>query len=241
MSKYVYVLFLCALLEIGCIKAKPPDGKQVKAWRSEFLNAGIPPVIDSEFSGTDVAWLVTGEGDLLHSNDDGMNWEKIPRDVVNKFRAISFIDGQNGWALNYQAEVWRTGDGGRSWTSISKLESNELLFLQNQIRFVDQLRGWIADIFSIWRTEDGGLNWQRCEPSENADKVKELMHGFYFIDAETGWLRGEHGAIYRTTDGGNSWRGQNVTSPETEVKGIFFMNRRIGWLAWAGTTNLIRP
>lgn len=240
MSKcFVYVLLLCALVETACNKSKSPHPKQEKSARAEteFLNGGIPPVIDSAFSGTHFTWLVTGEGDLLRTSDGGMKWEKIAKEDVNWFRSISFSDAQNGWALNYEAEVWRTTDAGQSWRQISNLSPNQELFLQNQIGFMDDLHGWIADISSIWRTEDGGYNWQRYEPSANADKVKELMHGFYFIDAESGWLGAGYGAIYRTTDGGKTWRGQYVTSRGTEVKGIFFMNRRIGWLAAMGWDN----
>lgn len=54
----------------------------------------------------------------------------------------------------------------------------------------------------------------------------------FFTDSLTGWIGGDSGLIFRTTNSGNSWEKQ-VSGVTTKFVDIFFLNKNFGWaLTW---------
>ncbi len=53
-------------------------------------------------------------GDVIATTDGGQSWSsyKSGADIIT---AISFSDRQNGWAVDYYANILRTTDGGKTW------------------------------------------------------------------------------------------------------------------------------
>lgn len=96
----------------------------------------------------------------------------------------------------------------------------------------------------ILRSEDRGETWieQSLElPGDNLLSVS-------FADDNHGWIVGTSTLIYRTVDGGKSWKpgylGPTATcSPllkcgETLLRRVYFLNDRVGWIAGEGPTLL---
>ncbi|MFH0991901.1 MAG: YCF48-related protein [bacterium] len=52
----------------------------------------------------------------------------------------------------------------------------------------------------------------------------------FFADANTGWMVGDAGAIYKSTDGGLTWVESNV-GVSVRLRKIFFLDANTGWLA----------
>ncbi|MHB8756959.1 MAG: WD40/YVTN/BNR-like repeat-containing protein [Bacillota bacterium] len=86
---------------------------------------------------------------------------------------------------------------------------------------VDATTGWAAttdskplNIRTLVRTTDGGATWKDVTPRFDAGAI---VGPAYFLDASTAWLVvGREGisgvAVFRTFDGGTSWRAQTVTT-----------------------------
>jgi len=185
----------------------------------------ILPIQNVTFNDASSAWIVTGKNDLLYTANGGETWNKIPADIVGGFEYTCFVTVQIGWAINKDGQVWKTTDSGKTWTSISKLDDKSL----EQITFVDQKNGWIISPFSIWRTEDGGVIWKR-HISSSPNRPKELTHRVYFLNSKVGWMGGENGAIYSTTDGGLSWEDKSIENSDMNLFDFFFLNERVGWV-----------
>ncbi|MGC1274868.1 MAG: YCF48-related protein [Planctomycetaceae bacterium] len=60
------------------------------------------------------------------------------------------------------------------------------------------------------------------------------LHAVHFVDRTTGWAVGDHGAAYRTADGGKTWEPQSV-SADVSLRSVFFLTADVGWAA-GGTT-----
>jgi photosystem II stability/assembly factor-like uncharacterized protein len=55
-------------------------------------------------------------GALMLTNDGGKNWEKYTTDFSSSVYCIDFLDSLNGFAGGDFLHLWRTSDGGISWT-----------------------------------------------------------------------------------------------------------------------------
>jgi photosystem II stability/assembly factor-like uncharacterized protein len=225
----IYTLLIMALVQLSCSGSQRPV-------ESRATTGITPPIQRVDFYGSDNVWVVTADQALMHTQDGGGNWTKIPGDVVNGFVDVSFIDASRGWAINRQAEVWRTTDAGRSWGQITKLTDD--VFSAEKIFFLDELHGWALDPFLICRTEDGGYTWQSHSPSTR-QRIETLLK-YFFISTEIGWAGGSDGALYRTEDGGKSWQPQVVAPNGTDVGDVFFINEKTGWITnsvWGSKAN----
>jgi photosystem II stability/assembly factor-like uncharacterized protein len=60
--------------------------------------------------------------------------------------------------------------------------------------------------------------------------IREIIRDVKFVDTQTGWISGNKGVIYKTTDGGKSWVEQNSGTAKDLVK-ISFVDANHGWSA----------
>jgi photosystem II stability/assembly factor-like uncharacterized protein len=74
-------------------------------------------------------------------------------------------------------------------------------------------------------------NWKIVRRSAETDKN---LRSIYFVDAMTGWAAGDAGTVYRTTDGGRSWKPLLSGAP-ANINFIHFMDWNHGWML--GETN----
>jgi photosystem II stability/assembly factor-like uncharacterized protein len=88
----------------------------------------------------------------------------------------------------------------------------------------------------LLKTTDGGANWSRVEVTQGPD-VDVKLAGLRFADREHGWVYGEMGALFATSDGGSTWTRQRVPTRRL-LLGASFLNARTGWLSGGGMTVL---
>ena len=136
----------------------------------------------------------------------------------------------------------RSNDYGHTWFTLSEPDSNytDINYLLN---YADSLHGWrfytkvLSD--SIYTTQktyikifqatnDGGRTWTERTHPDPINKINSM----FFIDSLYGWVVGNLGYIYRTTDSGHSWdtiRNRNNSYPYyyTPIS-AFFHNDSVG-------------
>ena len=71
-------------------------------------------------------------------------------------------------------------------------------------------------------TGDGVWKWQNPLPQGNS------ITGGFFLDAQNGWVVGDHGTIIHTADGGVTWEGQRSGTIH-KLKSVFFTDAQHGW------------
>lgn len=115
------------------------------------------------------AW-VSGQGGVFRTTDGGRSWRDVtpPGPRTRDFRDVEVVDTAAGGTValamvaGTPAEVWRTSDGGGTWTRVLA-DGREGAFF-DAMAFAGAVGALFADpldgVFQLWTTRDGGATWQ---------------------------------------------------------------------------------
>ncbi|MGE5577314.1 MAG: WD40/YVTN/BNR-like repeat-containing protein [Syntrophothermus sp.] len=189
-------------------------------------------------------------GKILRTEDGGEHWAAVtPPGLAGHPWVVGteFLDADHAW-LSVRSKdeqgvaVFRTADGGRSWAETTVRQENRGLVYGGQLDFIDPVNGWLliepehgmsSRPGELYRTTDGGEHWSELaraygSPAENG---LPFSGPFSFRDSITGWICGQQGAafspdhpLYMTTDGGRTWRPQDLPLPAGRTNGKLDVN-----------------
>lgn len=161
-------------------------------------------------------WLVSETGATMWTTVDGGNtWVMQPTGLSYTYPRFTtdvfFVDAQHGWIAAYGYRVFRTTDGGQSWTTITP--QGAISGAYRRIAFADPDHGWlVADHGMILRSEDGGTTWiDQTIPNSIGEPLLDLVvmgpDEAYVcgLDKWNGFGSLLGGFVRHTVDGGASW------------------------------------
>lgn len=217
---------------------KTSDGG--RTWGEQF---SLPEVRQPEYpSGSlffltpEVGWVVKEM--VYRTTDGGRSWTQMsatPRGITERQRAMRvaatvadfvpslwFVSEQVGLMARLDGEVYRTSDGGTTWTKVWTIESpiRNIFFISDQKGWLTGERGLIA------RTTDGGLTWSKEPAPTSAD-----LTSIFFINEQTGWVAGVGSTILYTRDGGLTWKNGSVSGliGAPPLASVSFADELHGW------------
>ncbi|MGB9667195.1 MAG: WD40/YVTN/BNR-like repeat-containing protein [Candidatus Cryosericum sp.] len=178
--------------------------------------------------------VVAGVGMLLHRLN-GKAAMTQPADLS----AITMVDSKSGWVLTKDDQIFRTADGGATWTDVSIFQAPMsgqtapvagACFLDEKTAFVAVNAGTDNQPqVAVYRTSDGGATWDRASITTKLEWEKNDIGGLMvsFPDASNGYLMitGTPGAgqmaksLYRTTDGGKTFAFSGDITGMTDASG----------------------
>ena len=115
-------------------------------------------------------------------------WQPVGVDTDQQFRGLDATDRRHAWVSGSKGGVWKTSDGGKTWTDVSPPEAAGLL-----LRDVEILRPGHVLVMSIgeagdsriFRTTDGGRTW--TQPFVNDDPEPSTTAWRCGRAASAGW------------------------------------------------------
>lgn len=160
---------------------------------------------------------VGARGHILVSDDAGGSWRQSPRvPTTALLTAVTLIDARHGWAVGHDEVILRTTDGGASWTLVHDAPQAQRPLLD--VWFADAQHGIAIGAYAAYyTTSDGGQSWTaqpfvvvNRAPADAADGDDDLPMDYHLnrIAMAGGrlYIAGEAGQVYRSDDGGASWR-----------------------------------
>jgi photosystem II stability/assembly factor-like uncharacterized protein len=219
------------------VKSAPP------AWRVQLEVRGLT-LVSPIFTSATTGWARRGpsmvaRGSILRTVDGGLGWTDItPRGLAAApFTVMDAVGDTTAWVAqllwsgdeSYQ-RVYRTDDGGGSWTVSPVVGAGERLV---DLTAVDGLHAWLlltddGDPFQphgvhVMRTADGGRSWQEASAAQagmaagpGAPRNDCQPRQIAFADLYTGYLTGDACRptyLQVTRDGGHTWSSQTPPPP----------------------------
>lgn len=189
-------------------------------------------------------WITAEKfGNINRTTDGGAN-----RDVFSdaaRSRAMHFVDDNTGYVAAQSAgsslSIHKTMDGGQTWTTTALgLGSGDI----DDVFFTSASTGYIVGrLYTsgdlpeyVLKTTDGGASFSiLAQVVANTNDgtntpVQALDYRIFFTDANTGFIAGKDGNVYRTIDAGANWT--TISTGQTGAwHGLYFIDANNGFLS----------
>ncbi len=168
-----------------------------------------------------------------------LQWRPLPSAVTNidnqRFDDVFFINENIGWAANgAYAAVYKTTDGGATWsTQVTEQSLGGNYYFRN-IEFLNENIGFLGTLNSLFlKTIDGGTNWL---PVTNLPINPGAICGLDTVGTSTVYGCGAYfspALIIKSTDSGATWTSIDMSSYATALVEIQFLDENIGYASGA--------
>ncbi|HQI42290.1 MAG TPA: YCF48-related protein, partial [Ignavibacteriaceae bacterium] len=229
-----------------------------KIWKTKVENLVTPPVVCVYFFDSLFGFSVGDTRGMMYTTDGGENWTTsyAPTSESFQYNEISFffINENIGWCSgeNYFGNgwVWKSTDGGNTWTDKSDIGGSSVFFINQNV-------GWVVGDSGILKSTDGGETWTNksslagsyikfydsnigmCVGGESVlvstdggetwiTKNGPILQAINFNNSTTVWGYTSEGTVYKTTNFGDSWEALNTGLGFGET--AFFVNEYTGWV-----------
>jgi photosystem II stability/assembly factor-like uncharacterized protein len=146
--------------------------------------------------------VAAGERGIINYSDNGGSaWKQAQTPTSASLVAMRFVGDQLGWAVGHMGIVLHTADGGLTWHK--------------------QLDGAEAARLALAEAQKQG-DARAIADAERlvADGADKPFFDLQFLDERTGYIVGAYNLIFRTDDGGNTWKPWQVHVGNSNPKGL---------------------
>ena len=230
-------LLLVGLVALVATSAALATGGRNLSWQltptgSEARLRGLSVV------SANVVWTSGSLGTVLRTTNGGTTWQSVgpPGTSALQYRDIEAFDAQTAVILSIgvgeDSRVYRTTNGGATWTETFRNTDPNAFY--DCMAFWDDERGLalsdpVDGKFRILRTDDGGASWDVVDaemPDAIAGEFAFAASGQCIVAAgkRHAWFATGGGAearVFRTEDGGDSWRVASTPVRSGPSAGIF--------------------
>ncbi|MCK6422056.1 MAG: YCF48-related protein [Aquabacterium sp.] len=217
---------------------------QGRHWTARRSSA---PGASSAFNRQDGSGWTTDGTDLLTTTDAWQTWSRVPLPARDAYGMASWYPQRvlyaEGRRIRLLVEypcprpgmcsltIVASEDGGQSWTAAKWWRDRETFaFASADVAIATDGIHWL-------RSTDAGNTWMSIAPPAAAVS----MHRIRFLDADHGWILGTGNTVWRTTDGGVSWRELRLpVAPEADrdsgpqLNDVAFGDAMHGWIVGNG-------
>lgn len=236
-----------------------PQESSSRAWTKLATERYAGKQDDIFFLDADTGWYVNGAGKIFKTTDGGASWIEKLHQSGTYFRCITFLDAQHGFAGNIgpgyfpgvsdPKPLYRTADGGESWTAVESIEGAPVVglcalevvrepfinagVLDSRARLVAVGRVGGPAVF-LW-SDDLGATWKQRDLGDSAAMAFDV----HFHDFKRGFIAAgtdpnvalSNALILATEDGGETWKPTyRSTRPFELTWKISFPTRETGYV-----------
>ena len=215
--KILGISFLFSLL--FCFAASFSQGWEVQVSNTTQQLKGLHVISDTEA-------LACGDaGVVLHTTDEGNTWMQNILTGAD-LHSIVFKNANTGITVGDGGVIFRTENGGASWTPVNSSTGS-------QLRAAAWGNGdvvWAAGRDgAIVKSTNAGETWVSLNSGTTA-----RFRGVAAFGTNNAWAVGQDGIIKYTSDGGVTWINQNSTTID-DLHDVQFLSELIGFAGGSGS------
>lgn len=212
---------------------------------------GLPPVAD-----TDIAFIQkwiddgcpedpyvpgTAAVSALSNSGSGMGWRPTGvHSVAGRYDDVWFVDPGVGWAVNSNAQIWHTRDGGQTWTP--QFEGGKDVYLRC-VAFASPARGWAGTLMGptiLYETRDAGATWSPVPNLPGPSTAPTAVCGLRAVNESVVYAVGSNEPAWpvrlmKTTDGGTTWSAWDMRRWADNLIDVYFPSTERGWVVGGRT------
>ncbi len=167
---------------------------------------------------------------VLKTTNGGLNWSENIMELW--LYDIYFKDSLNGIGVGEASYYCLTTNGGVNWVLRSTKRTGD--FYRISILNSDKNKGFMVSYtgLNVYKTTNFGTTFDSVGyiPDINPPYA---IYCSEFINDSIGWAGGSYGILYKTENGGRTWRAQNSLS-NAYIANILALNDSVAWLCGAG-------
>lgn len=178
---------------------------------------GIPKPYDNHYyldvyfleSNPQYGWICGYNGVVLRTTDGGENWDYAIIPFAYQLESIFFVNEKVGYtsgltaSIGAQGAIFKSTDGGKSWANVSPPGFIDIwgnIFLNENVGFA--IGGGCGNEQQFYKTTNGGKSWSAFYENYYDSGLSDVI-----FDENSGvGYAASSGAIWRTTDFGNTWQ-----------------------------------
>lgn len=160
---------------------------------------------------------------LYRSDDRGETWQQIAtNNLLSNAGAVEWANSKTGY-LTYYDGIYKTTDGGSTWKNVYPINSTAGL---TTIQFFNANTGYAyREMYGMLKTTDGGSTWISSD-------LPDPIYSIFILSLKTVFAVGQHGVVYKSTNGGASW---SLISPTVRIDryhlySLYFFNEKTGFV-----------
>ncbi len=167
-------------------------------------------------------------------------WQLLPDSPMRNSRHedVFFVNESTGWVVNLAGQIWNTTDGGDTW--IQQLDLEETL---RSVTAVDEQKAWAGGFSSganLWETTNGGATWENIT-SRISGAIPGGVCAMWTVDADVAYGSGAYygfPTLIKTTDGGQSWTGTDLSAYIQTMVDVRFFDADHGFVVGGNDSSL---
>jgi photosystem II stability/assembly factor-like uncharacterized protein len=211
----------------------PSYGWELKPTGSQSRFRGLAAV------SAEVAWVAGSAGQVLRTTDGGKEWQNVSPAGAEalQFRDVEAFDADRAVVLAIGAgedsRIYRTADGGKTWAESFRNTDPNAFY--DCLDFHDSRSGLalsdpVDGKFRILASSDGGRSWQ----VQSSQGMPAALPGEFAFAASgtclvagpgrTAWFAtggGDRPRVFRTVDGGRTWKVTDSPMASGAAAGVF--------------------
>jgi photosystem II stability/assembly factor-like uncharacterized protein len=173
------------------------------------------------FLNSKTGWMSGNLPYMLKTTDGCQTFDSIPITEWDT-QDIYFKDSINGILCGEGASILKSTDGGFNWYYVNFNFSAYYNFYELSV--INNQYCWAGGSVS-YKSTNFGDDWDSLSYLSNY-----TLGCIEFVNENTGWTGGDLNRLYKTTNGGITWRQENTGPTMNGISGLHFYDSLIGWL-----------